>query len=468
MPSSEPTGRHDRSSRGTALSSASDLVRGIWARDKGVWTNADEDRWLGWLDAPLKGEHVLETEFAEGAREDGLETCVLLGMGGSSLAPEVLKRTFGAKGFHVLDTTHPAMIRHVLEFLDFEKTLFIASSKSGSTLETRSHLDFFWEKTGRDGSKFAAITDPGSSLENQARQREFRALFAGDPEIGGRYSALSAFGLVPAAVMGIDVGRLLERTREMVEACRFDEGNPGLELGLQFGDGWREGRDKICIDPVEGDFGLWAEQLIAESTGKQGKGLVPAPGESPDGSDRQRGEVRLSDPYELGQEFFRWEFAVAVAGSILGINPFDQPDVQAAKDRTKQVLDSGEEPSLEPEGSVDELLAQAREGDYVCIQAFIDPLREGELQPLVERARATGCVVTHGLGPRYLHSTGQLHKGGPNTGLFIQVVDDPGEEIPIPNQPFGFGKLIRAQAAGDYESLRERGRRIARVRLEDL
>jgi transaldolase / glucose-6-phosphate isomerase len=448
--------------------SSADLVRGIWAREKGVWTNADENRWLGWLDAPLKGEHVLEAEFAEGAREDGLDTCVLLGMGGSSLAPEVLKRTFGVKSFHVLDTTHPAMIRHVLEFLNFEKTLFIASSKSGSTLETRSHLDFFWEKTGRDGSKFAAITDPGSSLESEARRREFRALFAGDPEIGGRYSALSAFGLVPAAVMGIDVGRLLERTREMVEACRLDEGNPGLELGLQFGDGWREGRDKICIDATEGGFGLWAEQLIAESTGKQDKGLVPAPGESTEGPDRQRGEVRLPDPYELGQEFFRWEFAVAVAGSILGINPFDQPDVQAAKDRTKQVLDSGEKPSLEPEGSVDELLAQARDGDYVCIQAFIDPLREGELQPLAERARATGCVVTQGLGPRYLHSTGQLHKGGPNTGLFIQVVDDPGEEIPIPNQPFGFGKLIRAQAAGDFESLRERGRRIARVRLEEV
>jgi glucose-6-phosphate isomerase len=443
-------------------------VRGVWARDKGVWTDADEDRWLGWLDAPLKREHVLEAEFAEQAREDGLDTYVLLGMGGSSLAPEVLKRTFGAKDFHVLDTTHPAMIRHVLEFLDFEKTLFIASSKSGSTLETRSHLDFFWEKTGRDGSKFAAITDPGSSLESEARRREFRALFAGDPEIGGRYSALSAFGVVPAAAMGIDVGRLLERTREMVEACRLDDGNPGLELGLQLGDGWREGRDKICIDPVEGDFGLWAEQLIAESTGKQGKGLVPAPGESPEGPDRQRGEVRLSDPYELGQEFFRWEFAVAVAGSILGINPFDQPDVQAAKDRTKQVLDSGDEPSLEPEGSVDELLAQVKEGDYVCIQAFIDPLRESELRPLVERARQTGCVVTHGLGPRYLHSTGQLHKGGPNTGVFIQVVDDTGEEIPIPEQPFGFGKLIRAQAAGDFDSLRERGRRIARIRLEEV
>jgi transaldolase / glucose-6-phosphate isomerase len=443
-------------------------VRGIWARDRGVWTNADEDRWLGWLDAPLKGEHVLEAEFAQQAREDGLDTCVLLGMGGSSLAPEVLKRTFGAKGFHVLDTTHPAMIRHVLEFLDFEKTLFIASSKSGSTLETRSHLDFFWEKTGRDGSKFAAITDPGSSLESEARRREFRALFAGDLDIGGRYSALSAFGTVPAAVMGIDVGRLFERTREMVEACRLDDGNPGLELGLQLGDGWREGRDKICIDPAEGDFGLWAEQLIAESTGKHGKGLVPAPGESPDGPDRQRGEVRLSDPYELGQEFFRWEFAVAVAGSILGINPFDQPDVQAAKDRTKQVLDSAEDASLEPEGSVEELLAQAKEGDYVCIQAFIDPLREAELEPLIDRARGTGCVVTHGLGPRYLHSTGQLHKGGPNTGLFIQVVDDTGEEIAIPEQPFGFGKLIRAQAAGDFESLRERGRRVARIRLEEV
>ena len=451
------------------MSSSADLVRGIWAREKGVWTNADEDRWLGWLDAPLKGEHVLEAQFAEQAREDGLDTCVLLGMGGSSLAPEVLKRTFGVKGFHVLDTTHPAMLRHVLEFLDFEKTLFIASSKSGSTLETRSHLDFFWEKSGRDGSKFAAITDPGSSLESEARRREFRAIFAGDPEIGGRYSALSPFGLVPAAVMGIDVGRLLERAREMVEACRLDQGNPGLELGLQLGDGWRDGRDKVCIDAVEGDFGLWAEQLIAESTGKQGKGLVPAPGESPDGKDRQRGEVRLPDPYELGQEFFRWEFAVAVAGSILGINPFDQPDVQAAKDRTKQVLDSGEEPDVAPSGSVEDLIASARAGDYFAIQAFVDPTggAQGTLDTLADRIRAkTGCVVTQGFGPRYLHSTGQLHKGGPNTGLFIQVVDDTGEEIPIPNQPFGFGRLIRAQAAGDFESLRERERRIARVRVE--
>jgi glucose-6-phosphate isomerase len=451
------------------MSSSGDLVRGIWSRDKGVWTGADEDRWLGWLDEPLRQRsHVLPLEdFAAGARDDGLDTVVLLGMGGSSLAPEVMKRTFGIEGFHVLDTTHPAMIRHALELLDLEKTLFVASSKSGGTLETLSHLDFFWEKVGR-GSQFAVVTDPGSKLQKIAHERDFRAVFEGEPTIGGRYSALSAFGLVPAALMGMDVGRLLERTQEMIEACRLVEGNPGLELGLQLGDGWRDGRDKVCIDATDGGFGLWAEQLIAESTGKQGKGLIPAPGESPEGADRQHGEVRLSDPYELGQEFFRWEFAVAVAGSILGINPFDQPNVQAAKDKTKEVLDSGEEPSVEPEGSVDELLAQAREGDYVCIQAFIDPVRERELQPLVERARQTGCVVTTGLGPRYLHSTGQLHKGGPNTGLFLQVVDDTGDEIPIPNQPFGFGKLIRAQAAGDFESLRERGRRIARIRLEEV
>jgi hypothetical protein len=263
--------------------------------------------------------------------------------------------------------------------------------------------------------------------------------------------------------------RLLERALETVEACRLAEGNPGLELGTALGEGWREGRDKVCFEDVNG-FGLWVEQLIAESTGKDGKGLVPAPGEPADGPDRQEHEVRLPDPYELGQEFFRWEFAVAVAGSILGINPFDQPDVQAAKDRTTAVLEGGDV-ELEPEGSPDELFAQAREGDYVCIQAFVDPTPANEetVLALAARAReATGCVVTHGFGPRYLHSTGQLHKGGPNTGLFLQVVDDTGDELPIPGRPFGFGRLIRAQAAGDYESLKERGRRVARTRLEDV
>jgi hypothetical protein len=261
--------------------------------------------------------------------------------------------------------------------------------------------------------------------------------------------------------MGIDCWRLLERAVEMREACRVADGNPGLALGLELGEAWSAGRDKVVFDDVHG-FGLWAEQLIAESTGKQGKGLIPAPGESPDGPDRQVQEVRLPEPDELGQEFFRWEFGVAVAGSVLGINPFDQPDVQAAKDKTSEVL-SGGDVTLEPEGSAEELFAQAREGDYVCIQAFIDPAHEAKLEPLIARARATGCVVTHGLGPRYLHSTGQLHKGGPNTGLFLQVADEQGDELKIPGRDFGFARLIRAQAAGDYEALKERGRRVARV-----
>jgi transaldolase / glucose-6-phosphate isomerase len=442
------------------------LVERIWARDATVWTGKDEDQWLGWLDEPKRmQERAAEiVEFARDARTR-FETFVLLGMGGSSLAPEVLKRTFGAKQLHVLDTTHPAMIRHAEKSLDLSKTMFIVSSKSGGTLETLSHLEYFWAKVGT-GEQFVAITDPGSSLEQLAETRDMR-VFAGEPTIGGRYSALSSFGIVPAALMGIDVERLLASGERMAEACRGDV-NPGLQLGLQLGQRWREGRDKVCIEETDGNFGLWAEQLIAESTGKQGKGLVPAPGESPDGPDRKAAEAQLTDPYEIGAEFFRWEFAVAVAGSILQINPFDQPDVQAAKDKTKEVLASGEDPQLEPEGSLDELLARAAPPNYIAIQAFIDPVRERELQPLIDRGHETACVVTHGLGPRYLHSTGQLHKGGPPTGLFVQVVDDTGEEIPIPGQDFGFGRLIRAQAEGDYRSLRERGRPIVRVRFEDL
>ena len=443
------------------------LVERIWARDPTVWTGADEDKWLGWLDEPIRmQERAGEiAEFAAEARTE-FETFVLLGMGGSSLAPEVLKRTFGAKQLHVLDTTHPAMIRHAERSLDLSKTMFIVSSKSGGTLETLSHFEYFWEKAGKSGEQFVAVTDPGSALEQLATERGM-SVFAGEPTIGGRYSALSPFGIVPAALMGIDIERVLASGERMAEACRGDA-NPGLQLGLQLGERWREGRDKVCIEETDGNFGLWAEQLIAESTGKQGKGLVPAPGESPDGPDRQAADVQLADPDEIGAEFFRWEFAVAVAGSILQINPFDQPDVQAAKDKTKEVLASGEDPRLEPEGSLDELLEGAQPPNYIAIQAFIDPLREHELQPLIERGHETACVVTHGLGPRYLHSTGQLHKGGPPTGLFVQVVDDTGEEIPIPGRDFGFGRLIRAQAEGDFRSLRERGRPIVRVRLEDL
>ncbi len=447
------------------------LVERIWERDPTVWTGSGEEKWLGWLDEPQRMRERIGAlqRFADEVGSPGvIDTFVLLGMGGSSLAPIVLKQSFAAGSLQVLDTTHPAMIRHAAEMLDLDRTLFIASSKSGTTLETRSHLDFFWERNGGRGEFFVAITDPGSELEGLARERDFLEVFAGEPTIGGRYSALSPFGMVPAALLGLDLEGLFDRTAEMVEACRVADGNPGLELGQQLGEGWRAGRDKVCIDETPGGFGLWAEQLIAESTGKDGKGLVPAPGESPEGRDRQRGEVRLEDPYELGQEFFRWEFAVAVAGSYLEINPFDQPNVQAAKDKTNEVLAAGDV-ELEPESSPEELFAQVNEGDYVAIQAFIDPMQEAKLQPLIERARReTGCVVTHGLGPRYLHSTGQLHKGGPNTGLFLQVVDDPGEELPIPGKPFGFARLIRAQAAGDFESLKERGRRVARIRLEDV
>jgi Phosphoglucose isomerase len=451
----------------------SELIGRIWERDPTVWTGADEAKWLGWLDEPRRmGERVAELNaFADAVADENLDAVVLFGMGGSSLAPEVLRRTFGVESFHVLDTTHPKAIRALEKSIDLERTLFVSASKSGGTLETRSHTDYFWEKSGKKGSQFIAITDPGSDLERLAGERGFRHVFPGEPTIGGRYSALSPFGIVPAALMGIDVARLLANADRMADICRSDSGNPGYELGRQFGAGWREGRDKICIAETSGGFGLWAEQLIAESTGKQGKGLVPAPGESPDSPDRQAAEPQIADPYALGGEFFRWEFAVAVAGAFLEINPFDQPDVQAAKDKTNEVLATGKEPAVEPEGSIDELLAQAQERDYVCVQAFIEPSEENDhrIDDLVRNLRRrSGLVVTHGYGPRYLHSTGQLHKGGPNTGLFLQVVDDPGDELKIPGRPFGFRRLIRAQAAGDYASLKERGRRVARVHLDEI
>jgi glucose-6-phosphate isomerase len=430
--------------------STAQLVDRIWSRDASVWTGGDEAKWLGWLDEPLR-MHERVHELLEKFSRVEFERVCLLGMGGSSLAPEVLKRLFGVDAFETLDTTHPSAVRHV----ETDGTLFISASKSGSTLETRSHTEYFLERVG-NGDRFVAITDPGSELERLASERGFVDTIHGEPTIGGRYSALSPFGIVPAVLMGIDVHKLLDRAEEMREACRLETGNPGLELGLELG----EGPDKVL---VEGDFGLWVEQLLAESTGKQGKGLIPV--RYGDTADVLRPDFRVDDPYEVGQEFFRWEFATAVAGSILGINPFDQPDVQAAKDKTSELLSRGGEPSVEPEGDLDELLSGAREGDYVAILAFIDPAREGDLAPLVERARATGRPVTVGLGPRYLHSTGQLHKGGPNTGLFVQVVDDLGEELPIPGKPFGFRTLIAAQAAGDFEALKERGRRIVRVSL---
>jgi transaldolase / glucose-6-phosphate isomerase len=403
-------------------------------------------------------------EQLEVLRALDFSSCVLLGMGGSSLAPEVLRRATGSSSFHVLDTTHPAAVRALADRIDADDTLFIAASKSGTTLETRCHVDYFWKK----GRTFAAVTDPGSELEEFARSHDFAAGAWGEPTIGGRYSALAPFGLVPAAMLGIDLDRFMGRALEMQEACRSDD-NPGLELGLALGSAWLEGRDKV-VTPDANGFGLWLEQLLAESTGKESKGLVPAPGEAPEGADRQRHDVAVGGVDDIAAEFYRWEFATAVAATLLEVNPFDQPNVQEAKDRTTAVLSGhhpGFEPGTGPEGSVEELLAGTQEGDYIAIQAFIDPAREAELEPLVERARRTGCVVTKGLGPRYLHSTGQLHKGGPPKGRFIQVVDDTGEELDIPGHPFGFAKLIRAQADGDYAALRERGRPIVRTRLEE-
>ena len=393
------------------------------------------------------------------------ERVVVCGMGGSSLAPLVLGRAYGAP-LEVLDTTHPAALRR----LEVDGALFVISSKSGSTVETRCHFDHLWDRTGKRSGAFLVITDPGSSLEQLARERGIEAV-AGEPTIGGRYSALSVFGLVPAALAGVDIAGLLVRAEEMHDACRLADRNPGLELGLALGAGWEEGCDKVVFENP-GGFGLWLEQLLAESTGKEGRGLVPAAGESSNGPDRQHVEIEISAPDDLGAEFFRFELATAVVGAILGVNPFDQPDVEEAKDRTRAILDSGHVPvpgtGTGPEETVEALLAGVGPGDYIAIQAFIDPERELELAPLVERARATGCVVTVGLGPRYLHSTGQLHKGGPTTGHFIQVVDDVGKDVSIPKRKFGFRRLIEAQAAGDYEALKARGRPIVRVKLEEL
>jgi len=426
------------------LIETAELVERIWQRDPSVWTGGDEAQWLGWLDEPARMRERVH-ELLEFAAAVDVDDVVLLGMGGSSLAPEVMRRQFGAEDFHVLDTTHPAAIRRLEESITVERTLFIAASKSGTTLETRSQMDYFRKRGGR----FAVITDPGSPLVETSED-----VFYGEPTIGGRYSALSVFGVLPAIFMGVDVKRLLDRAEEMREACRLDEGNPGIELGRELA--------RTTFLQIEGDFGLWVEQLVAESTGKKGRGIVPV---------RSGGEslgARLPDPYELGQEFFRWEFGTAVAGSLLGINPFDQPNVQEAKDKTEAVLSSrgqGPGPLTGPEGSLEELLAEAGPGRYVAILAFIDPAREAELEPLVRRVQATGAAVAVGLGPRYLHSTGQLHKGGPDSGLFVQIVDDLGEELKIPDRPYGFRTLIAAQAAGDFQALQERGRHIVRVSL---
>jgi len=412
-------------------------------------------------------------------------------MGGSSLAPEVFRRTLGvapgALDLRVLDTTHPDAVAALEREVPIDRCLFVVSSKSGSTIETRSHLAHFHALTG-DGSRFVAITDPGSPLEAEAEARGFRRVVAAQPDVGGRYSALTAFGLLPAALIGADLDALLASAADAAASCggaHPPRANPGAALGAIVGEAALSGRDKLTIrssDPVA-SIGAWLEQLVAESTGKEGRGVIPVDLEPHEasGSDRLHlslGAVTppepwaglpLGEPEALGALVFVLEFATAVAGHVLGIHPFDQPDVQAAKDRTAEAL-KGTAAAV-PEGDLEGLLEPVRPGDYVGIQAFVAPSDEmwGRLQAARGRMRERlGVATTLGYGPRYLHSTGQLHKGGPPSGVFVQVLEEPREDREIPGAGYTFGRLIAAQAAGDLSALRERGRRAERVSLEAL
>jgi transaldolase/glucose-6-phosphate isomerase len=475
-----------------------DVVGRIWARDHTVWRDDPReiaDR-LGWLTAPYSSRRLIPElrAFAEQAAADGLTHSVLLGMGGSSLAPEVYRRTFGHRegmlDLVVLDSTHPDAVTAVERDVPLDRTLFVVSSKSGTTIETRSHMAHFHELAG-DGDRFVAVTDPGTPLEAAAKELGFRRVFHAPPDVGGRYSALTVFGLLPAALIGADLDELLRSAADGAAACGGANppgANPGAALGAIAGEAAARGRDKLTLllPAVIAAVGAWTEQLFAESTGKEDKGILPVDGEPAGppvvyGDDRlflALGDASSTEPYarlslgepgSLGAAMFILEFATAVAGHVLGIHPFDQPDVQAAKDRTSELLSSGV-PS-EPPGDLDELLGSVRPGDYVAVQAFVPPSEETRAPLEAARLRIRDrlrVATTLGYGPRYLHSTGQLHKGGPNKGVFIQLLDQPKEDLPVPGRPYSFGRLIAAQAAGDLAALRERGRRAARVATEAL
>lgn len=493
-----------------AVDEVVELVPRIWERDHTVWQDDPtevRDR-LGWLDAPTTFADRTEDlrTFAQEVVDDGITDVLLVGMGGSSLYPEVLARTFGAAdGFPsltVLDSTDPAAVARVESELPLETTLVVASSKSGSTIETRSHLERFWalltDAVGDEaGRHVVAITDPGSELVALAEERGFRRVFENPADIGGRFSALSYFGLVPAALLGVDLDRHLAGATEVLEACRSTDlrENGPARLGTVLGVGAEAGRWELTLvlPSAVAAFGDWVEQLVAESTGKDGVGILPVVGEpvaDPDVYDRHRLFVSLGNnegvgalidagfpvveiPFDgaadLGAEVVRWEFATAVAGALLGVNPFDQPDVAAAKTATSAVLADGL-PEVELVRPTD-LLTQVEPGDYVAITAFIDP-GSGAAERLEDvRLRMRDLLnvpVTLGIGPRYLHSTGQLHKGGPDRGVFIQVVGDDPRDVEIPGRDFGFSALKQAQAAGDLQALREAGRRVGRVDLGAL
>lgn len=533
---------------------ANGKVRRLWQRDASLWTNTDEAKWLGWLGVTEEQTARLRDfrQLAEDVKSAGFTHVLLLGMGGSSLCPEVLKMTFGKltafPELHVLDSTDPAQVKSFENRIDLSRTLFIVSSKSGSTLEPNIFKQYFFERAkevagpGKAGSQFIAITDPGSKMEQVARSDHFRHIFHGLASIGGRYSALSDFGVIPALAMGLDVAKFLDRTEDMVQACASSvpiEENPGAVLGVVLGAAHNLGRDKVTIitSPGISDLGAWLEQLLAESTGKDGKGIIPVDREqvgepevygkdrlfvylrletAPDAAQDTKvtalensGQpvvrISLGDTYDLGQEFFRWEIATAVAGSIIGINPFNQPDVEASKIATRNLTSEyektgalpAEKPLIDRDGiklftdtKNAEALAKAagndqslvgflrahlnrvQTGDYIALLAYLqmNGANEDKLQAIRHMLRDSKRVATClGFGPRFLHSTGQAYKGGPDSGVFLQITCDDAVDLPIPGQRYTFGIVKAAQARGDFQVLAERNRRALRVHLgEDV
>ena len=518
----------------------------LWQKDASLWSGTDESNWLGWLN--ITEEQIAHIDvfkqIADNIKKARFKHALLLGMGGSSLCPEVLRLTFGRiKGFpelHVLDSTDPAQITAIEAKLDLKSTICIVSSKSGSTLEPNIYKQYFFErvkaKVGEKevGNRFIAITDPGSKMQQVAEADKFRKVFMGVPSIGGRYSALSNFGMVPGAVMGLDVAKFLNTTHEMVQACGASvaaDANPGVILGNIMGVAANHGRDKLTIIASPGifDLGAWLEQLLAESTGKIGKGIIPVDRERPGrpfvyGNDRVFAYLRLAakpdkaqdsavaalekaghpvvrinltNTHSLGQEFFRWEIATAVAGSIIGINAFNQPDVEASKVETRKLTSQYETTgSLPPEAPffvekgiklfADEKntaaikggaklsdvlkahLSRAGAGDYFALLAYIpmNAINERALQSIRHAVREKKKIATVlGFGPRFLHSTGQAYKGGPNSGVFLQITCDDAKDLPVPGQKYTFGVVKAAQARGDFAVLAERGRRALRVHL---
>ncbi|MBN8982305.1 MAG: bifunctional transaldolase/phosoglucose isomerase [Rhizobiales bacterium] len=521
--------------------------RALWNRDTSVWTGKDEDKWLGWLDVVEREQKSLSKyqAFADWVKREGFKDAVVLGMGGSSLGPEVLAKTIGsAPGFpklHILDSTVPVQVSRMDANIDLEKTLFIVSSKSGGTTEPNALMDYFFARTreklkDRAGRHFVAVTDPGSSLEKTATSRDFAHIFHGEPTIGGRYSVLSPFGLVPAAAAGMDIAKFLDLTASMVRACGADvppAENPGIQLGLALGAAHSAGRDKVTLSASEqiADFGAWAEQLIAESTGKNGKAIIPLADEDIGqpknyGSDRIFVDLRLNgdpareaalaelektghpvvrievtSPQHIGQEFFRFEIATAVACAVMGVNPFDQPDVEAAKIKTRELTSafekSGSLPAEAPvseenyvlifaddknaavlrkAGAANDLaswlkaqLSRVEANDYVALLAYLDR-NDGNIAAL-QKARmairdAKRIATCVGFGPRFLHSTGQAYKGGANNGVFIQITADEAKDLNAPGQKASFGIIAAAQARGDFGVLTERGRRALRLHIK--